>query len=339
MNKKIDIIEVPLSTIDVSSEHFDKYLFSYKRKSHDLKDSIIKTGLICPIALCKPGQKDAKHEIVCGYQRVKVFQELGKASICAQIVENADDETLLLASLNDNKFSRGFNDVEKAIAINKFMAAGYSREKVATDLSKLIDIPPKTEIVDKYLALLSMENEIKDCVATGEMEMEKALLLAQFDGTDRCFVFRELFKDAALNINESKETIKSLIDLKDMNRQEITEVLTSDEVKEILGDKTLNRKNKGQKVYALIKRMRYPIINSQEAKFEEARKSLGLDNNIRINHSRFFEGNDIQINIKATNEKKLLESLEKLLANVKNDKFKQLFSVSKCEDIVLEHKS
>ena len=75
--------------------------------------------------------------------------------------------------------------------------------------------------------------------------------------------------------------------------------------------------------------MRYPVISKKEDEFDKSCSELGLDNDVRINHSRYFEGDEIRITIKVSNEEKLRANIEKLLSNIGNGMFKKIFSIFK----------
>jgi hypothetical protein len=174
---------------------------------------------------------------------------------------------------------------------------------------------------------LKLDRGIKSAVARNELELEKAFLLIMLDNAERDFVYKILFMKSNTNINEAKETIRNLLDLRQIRQKSISELLTAGEISNILSDGKTNKRQKGETIYKLIKSMRYPTISRKEDEFTKSCKGLGLDNNVRITHSRFFEGDDIQITIKASDEEKLRSSMEKFLANIKNGAFKRIFSV------------
>ncbi|MGR3319573.1 MAG: ParB/RepB/Spo0J family partition protein [Candidatus Anammoxibacter sp.] len=328
MDNKMEIINISLNDIDISSESFDRFLFSYNRDFTEIVDSIKEVGLINPVILQDRNNSNGRYTIVCGYQRVKAYSELRKTAIPGRVISDAENNELTLLSFNDNLFSREFNEIEKAIVIKTFLNIGYSEERLIAEITVKFGMPPNKKIIDKYLLLLELEKEIKDSVAGKEIEMEKALLLLELKVTDRAFVYDLLYKEANVNFNEAKEIIRSLTDLKQMQQQEITEIMTSDEVVSIFKDERLNKRKKGEMVCGLIKRLRYPRISLQEESFNNSCKELNLDSSVRINHTKHFEQNEIQINIKSPNEEKLKGDLEKLISNVKNGKFKQIFVVA-----------
>ena len=323
----MDSKQILLSDIDLSSQRHDRFLFSYARDLSVTMDSIKKVGLINPVILNINHGCNEAYTIVCGYQRIKAFKKLGEERIKANVVEGLSDEELSLLSLHDNMFSRGFNEIEKAIVIKRFQEIGYSYDRLISEITPLLGIPPNKKIIDKYLSLLKLDRGIKSAVARNELEIEKAFLLIMLDNAERDFACRILFKESSTNINEAKETIRNLLDLRQIRHKSISELLTAGEISNILSDGKTNKRQKGETIYKLIKSMRYPTISRKEDEFTKSCKGLGLDNNVRITHSRFFEGDDIQITIKASDEEKLRSSMEKFLANIKNGAFKRIFSV------------
>ncbi len=321
--------QVLLNNIDLSSDNYDRYLFSYERDSNVIIDSIKNVNLINPVILIKQPDTDPTYVIVCGYQRILAYQKLGYKSIEAKVIEVLSEEDILLLALHDNLSSRGLNEIEKAIVIKKFMDIGYSYDRLKSGIVQFLVIPPNMKIIEKYLSVLKLDSEIMKSVANGELELEKAFLLVALDGEDKEIVFRNLFRDSSTTINEAKETIRNLLDLKLIKKQGMVELLTSKEITDILLDSKYNRRQKGENICRLIKHMRYPVISEKEDEFGLLCGELGMDNDVRINHSRYFEGDEIRITIKASSEEKLKTNLKKLVSNINSGSFKKIFSLFK----------
>ncbi len=318
-----------LNDIDLTSGIHDKYSFSYGRDCNTVSDSINKIGLINPVILEERFDSNKSYVVVCGFQRIRAFQQLRWERIDAKIVDSLKEEEILLLVLQDNLSSRGFNEIEKGIVLKKFMDVGYSYDRVISEITPLLKMPPNKSVIDKYLLLLSLDSEIKQSVARSELEVERAFLLISLDAADRKIVYRLLFKESVTSINEAKETIKNLLDLKLIKQLEISDLLSSGEISRIISDNKSNKRQKGEKICMLIKSMRYPSISMKEDEFAKTCSEMKLDNDVRINHSRYFEGDEIRITLKASNEEKLGNNLDRLLLNLRNGKFKELFSMFK----------
>ena len=321
--------KILLNNIDLSSKSYDRYLFRYGRNSDVVEDSIRKVGLINTPILKKNPDTEGTYSVICGYQRILACKKLGQLSIDARVIDGLNDEETLLLVLHDNLASRGFNEIEKGIVLKKFLDIGYSYDRLAAEITLLLEIPPNKNIIEKYLSVLRLDNEIKQSIARSELELERAFLLITLDDAEREVVYRFLFKESITNTNEAKEAIRNLLDLKLIKKMEMEELLLSDEISHIISDNKSNKRQKGEKLCSLIKSMRYPSIRTKEDEFDKSCRELKLDNDVRVNHSRYFEGDEIRITLKAFNEEKLGCNLERLLLNIRNGMFKKLFSIIK----------
>ena len=321
--------KILLNNIDLSSKSYDRYLFRYGRNSDVVEDSIRKVGLINTPILKKNPDTEGTYSVICGYQRILACKKLGQLSIDARVIDGPNDEETLLLVLHDNLASRGFNEIEKGIVLKKFLDIGYSYDRLAAEITLLLEIPPNKNIIEKYLSVLRLDNEIKQSIARSELELERAFLLITLSDAEREVVYRFLFKESITNTNEAKEAIRNLLDLKLIKKMEMEELLLSDEISHNISDNKSNKRQKGEKLCSLIKSMRYPSIRTKEDEFDKSCRELKLDNDVRVNHSRYFEGDEIRITLKAFNEEKLGCNLERLLLNIRNGMFKKLFSIIK----------
>jgi hypothetical protein len=329
LGERTKSVSALLDNIDLSSKSYNRYLFRYGRNSDVVEDSIRKVGLINPPILKKNPDTEETYSVICGYQRILACKKLGQVSIDARVIDGLNDEETLLLVLHDNLASRGFNEIEKGIVLKKFLDIGYSYDRLAAEITLLLEIPPNKNIIEKYLSVLRLDNEIKHSIARSELELERAFLLITLDDAEREVVYRFLFKESITNTNEAKEAIRNLLDLKLIKKIEMEELLLSDEISHIISDNKSNKRQKGEKLCSLIKSMRYPSIRMKEDEFDKSCRELKLDNDVRVNHSRYFEGDEIRITLKAFNEEKLGNNLERLLLNIRNGMFKKLFSIIK----------
>jgi len=329
LERRAKTVNVLLNHIDLSSKNHDRYLIRYGRDSDVVEDSIRKVGMINPVILKRNSDADEAYSVVCGYQRILACKKLGEESFEAKVVDGLNDEEILLLVLHDNLFSRGFNEIEKGIVLKKFLDMGYSYERLIAEIAPLLEIPPNKNIIDKYLSVLSLDSEIKESVARSELELDRAFLLITLDESEREVVYRFLFKESTTSTNEVKEAIRNLLDLKLIKKIEMDGLLSSSDIRHIISDSKSNKRQKGEKICNLIKSMRYPSIRMKEVEFNKSCRELKLDNDVRVNHSRYFEGDEIRITLKASNEEKLGNNLERLLLNIRNGMFKKLLSLIK----------
>src|SRR3972149_2108875 len=113
----MDIRKIPVQQIDLSDDTFSiNYLPSLQR----LRSSIEEIGLIQPVVLRR--RLDG-YQIICGFRRISIMKELGKSEIESRVFEEKemDEFQLFSLSLHENLTTRGFNAVEKAIALDQLI--------------------------------------------------------------------------------------------------------------------------------------------------------------------------------------------------------------------------
>jgi len=157
---------IPLEEIHLAGPAFDSFIFTFPLDNRPLQTSIQKVGLLNPVWL---RQHDSGWQIICGAKRVLAFQELGRGEIAAQTVTERDCsiEKALTMSLEDNLW-REWNPVEKARCLQKFQTlCGWDVPKLASELAPQLRLPPAAEVVQNYLALLSLEQDVQFEIANG----------------------------------------------------------------------------------------------------------------------------------------------------------------------------
>lgn len=320
----MDIQQLTIKDIDNSPVGNMRYLPSSVTVLDAIVDSIGKVGLINPVIVKKTKNSNMLYATVCGYQRVKACKALGMERIDARIVDVASDEDLLFIRFYDNLFSRRFNDIEKAVVLKNFQEIGYTKNRLLSEILPLLGIPQNRNILDKYLSLFKLGGKIVESLAQQKIEIEKAFLLIPLAKEECDTVYKVLFKESMMNLNEAKETLRNLLDLKQIKQCSIPELLEIREIRGILQTKNSNKRQKGESIYRFIKGMRYPSIHKKEEEFTLSIKELALNSNIRINHSRFFEKDEVQITLKVSHEQNFENDLNKLLAHVRAGSFKKI---------------
>jgi ParB family chromosome partitioning protein len=85
-----------------------------------LRSSLEEIGLIQPVLLKK---KQDRYQIICGFRRILIIEEIGGADILSMVLDEKekDDLQLFFMSLHENLTTRGLNTVEKAVALDKLV--------------------------------------------------------------------------------------------------------------------------------------------------------------------------------------------------------------------------
>jgi ParB/RepB/Spo0J family partition protein len=285
------IQNIPLQQIDLSDDTFSvNYLPDLQR----LRSSIKEIGLLQPVFLRK---KSDRYQIVCGFRRISVMKELGKSEIESKVFEEKEmnEFQLFSLSLHENLTTRGFNAVEKAVALDKLIHR-FQIDPVAVIKTFLpfFSLEPNEKILNTYLALARMEDEIKTYVLKEEVSRSNIRRLSTLTPDDRMAIL-SLISSLKLGENRLREVLTLLEEISRRNRCKEEEIVQRSEIQGILSQKELTPSQKTERIKKVLLHLRYPKMHHMEKEFEKKRKALNLPHPISLYHPPFFEGRELRV--------------------------------------------
>jgi len=285
------IQKIPLQQIDLSDDTFS---VNYLPDLQKLRSSVQEIGLIQPVLLRK--KLDA-YQIVCGFRRVSVMKMLGKSEIEAKVYEEKerDEFQLFSLSLHENLTTRGFNAVEKAMALDKLVHRFQIHPTaVIKTFLPAFSLEPNEKILNTYLSLARMEDEIKTYVLKEEVSRSNIRRLSTLTPDNRMALL-SLISPLKLGENRLRELLTLLEETSRRNQSTVKEIADRPEIQAILSQKELTPSQKTERVKKVLTDLRYPSLNQLEKEFEKKRKDLNLPSNILLHHPPFFEGKGLKV--------------------------------------------
>ncbi len=285
------IQSIPFERIDLSDETFS---VNYMPDLAKLRSSIEQIGLIQPILLKK---RSNGYQIISGFRRISVLKELRKSEIESRVLEGKeiDEFRLFSLSLHENLTTRGFNTVEKAIALNKLIGRfQIDPPVVIKDFLPPLDLEPNGKILNTYLSLAGMEDEIKQYVLREEVSRSNIRRLSGLTSDDR-MSFLSLASPLRLGENRLREILTLLEEISRRNRCRAGDVVGRPEIQAVLSEKGLTPSQKTDRVKKILRDLRYPKMHRLEQEFEKKRKGLNLPSNISLHPQPFFEGKGFRV--------------------------------------------
>jgi len=285
------IQSIPLQQIDSLDETFS---VNYLPDLQKLRSSIEEAGLIQPVLLRK---KSGGYQMICGFRRISVMKELGKSEIESRVFEERemDEFQLFSLSLHENLTTRGFNAVEKAIALDKLIHRFQVHPAFVIDtFLPSFFLEPNEKILNTYLSLARMEDEIKTYVLKEEVSRSNVRKLSALTPDDRMAIF-SLISRLKLGENRLREVLTLLGEISRRNQSTEKDIVRRPEIQEILSQKELTPSQKTDRVKKVLTDLRYPKLNQLEKAFEKKRKGLNLPSKISLQHSPFFERKGLKV--------------------------------------------
>jgi ParB family chromosome partitioning protein len=283
--------KIPLNKIDLTDDTFS---VNYLPDLKNLRSSIEEIGIIQPVLIRK---RSDGHQIICGFRRISVMKELGKPEIESRVFEEKemDEFQLFSLSLHENLTTRGFNTVEKAIALDKLIH--YFQTDPAAVIKTFLpffSLEPNEKILNTYLSLAQMEDEIKTYVLKEEVSRTNIRKLSALTPDDRMAIL-SLISRLKLGENRLREVLTLLEEISRRNQCKEKDIVQRSEIQTILSQKELTPSQKTERVKKVLTDLRYPRLNQLEKEFEKKRRDLDLPFNISLHHPPFFEGKGLKI--------------------------------------------
>lgn len=289
---KMKIIDkIPFQQIDLSDETF---AVNFMPDLQSLRSSIKAIGLIQPVLLRK---KKEGYQIVCGFRRVWALRELGTCEMPAIVFEEQERNhlELFLLTLQENLTTRGFNAVEKAIALQKLIHRfQVEPPEVVKTYLPLFSLEPNEKILNTYLALAEMEEEIKAYVIKEEVSRSNIRLFAKMGSEDRLALL-SLLSRLRLGENRLREMLTLLMEVSRRDRISIKGMIDRPDLQAILSQEEPTPIQRTERVKRVLLSLRYPKMRELEEEFEKKRKALNLMSTISLQHSPYFEGKELKV--------------------------------------------
>jgi ParB/RepB/Spo0J family partition protein len=314
------IQKIPLQQIDLSDDIFSvNYLPDFK----NLRSSIEEVGLIQPVFLRK---RLGGYQVVCGFRRISVMKELGKSEIESRVFEEKEmnEFQLFSFSLHENLTTRGFNTIEKAIALDKLIHRfQIDHAIVIKTFLPSFSLEPNEKILNTYLSLAQMEDEIKRYVLEEEVSRSNIRRLATLNPDDR-MVILSLISQLKLGENRLREILTLLEEISRRNQCAEKDIVQRPDIQAILSQKELTPSHKTERVKKVLMGLRYPKRHQMEEEFEKRRRDLNLPSNLLIHHQPFFEGRGLRVEFEFETMEEYRSIVLSLSQFVDMEEFKEL---------------
>jgi len=200
-----------------------------------------------------------------------------------------------LTSLHENVTTRGFNTVEVASALAKLV------HYFSVDLSTVIEsfLPlfsqeTNEKILNTFLSLARMEEDVKAYVLREKVSRTNIRLLATFSEADRKTII-PLVSPLKLTESRLRELLSLLGEISRRDQRAVSEVIATSEIQDVLHHPELTFSQKSERIKGVLMKLRYPRMHALEESFEKKRKTLNLPSSVSVHHSPYFEGKGLRV--------------------------------------------
>ncbi len=249
-----------------------------------LTQSIREFGLIQPLLVCF---KNGAYQVLCGHRRLAACHELGYSSVACLLISEQPPLQLFKLAIYDNLSTRQLNPLEKAAIICKLLNY-VPREKVICDYLPVLGLQPHYKILDKYLDIAKLEEKLKQAILCGRLHEEAAIQLIKWPASDQ-LTLADMFISIPLSVSSQQEVISNAWEISQREDVFPAEVLSAEEIVELLGDNSLSGPQKGCNLRRYLAKRRYPKYSLAQSNFKRHVNRLQLPQGTKLVPPANFE--------------------------------------------------
>jgi|YNPNPStandDraft_1061719.scaffolds.fasta_scaffold39375_2 hypothetical protein len=317
---------VALSEVIRAGPEAREFVFTYRPSLDPLMESIRCVGILNPPLLLE-AEGGRGHVIVCGSRRIEAAVRSGMKEITAFTLARGEAGSLecLRRSITDNRFYRGFNEVERAMLFRRLEEMPPEVYKGLEDVLSEEISPPRDPLVrSRYREILDLEPEIKDALAEGKITIGHAFLLVQAPRECRGVFFSWIIC-CGLNTSEARQVVSWAMETARRNAIEPGVYVRSKGFEEIVSEHASPRR-RAHRLFSRVRRERFPTIEAWEEGLRRARKEAGIEPTVHVSHDPTFETPALSFTMRASSAGELERKIELVSGALREGRLERLFT-------------
>ena len=312
--------EIPISALDLEDRTF---VFAPPGDLTRLQASLGEVGLLNPPWV--RAVNGDRFQVVTGFKRLLAAAQLGWEQVTVRVLPaDTPESRCLLVHLHDNAFYRDFNHLEQALLVVRLLEH-WDRETVIQKLLPCLGLVPSSSILERLLALASLEDPLRQLTARGRLALTAAAWLASWEGADRDAV-APFLENLPLSQSKQEEFLQGLDLLARREGTRPAAILVREEFQRHLQEVTGTPQSQAAAVRLLLQKLVSPRFSKALEAFQAGLQRLGLRHHhrLRLQPPPALEGPDFHLEIKFHDAEELQQLLDELSRLAREEEFTSL---------------
>jgi hypothetical protein len=293
-----------------------------------LENSLREIGQVNPAVLVD--RNSGGLMIVCGFRRLRALRRMGRPSALARILPEGDLSLLqaFRLALWENLSHRRLSPLEAARALFALRhTCGLPEGSLLETYMPALDLPPHPRVLHTYLGLHLLHPHLRAQFSEGHLALATVERLASRPTTLQQ-AFAGIMAGVRLTVSLQRQVLDLVDELAALTACPAEEVLRHAEIIEISADAGLSPQERGQKLYDLLYRQRFPRITAAEDRFFAATSEIDLPGDVHLHHDRYFETTSIRVEFQAASVSRFRTLAGALDKAARSPKLETLFQIS-----------
>jgi ParB family chromosome partitioning protein len=200
INKENELRQLPVDLLQPGK--YQPRSDMHTESLQDLADSIRAQGMLQPIVV-RELDGDGRYEIIAGERRWRAAQ-LAELHEVPAVVRDVPDEAAIAMALIENIQRENLNPVEEARALQRLIEEFEMTHQQAAEA-----IGRSRAAVTNLLRLLALEQDVRQLLENGDLEMGHARAILTLEGEMQSKVAREI-ASKGLSVREAEQLVRKL---------------------------------------------------------------------------------------------------------------------------------
>jgi ParB/RepB/Spo0J family partition protein len=303
----------------------DSYRVTFAPELEGLKRSIRAVGIIQPINVRHT--PEGTYQIVTGYKRVLVMQDLGRQSMPALVHEPHDlsPTQAFMWNLHDNAATRELNVIEKSMALGKLSHFfSVSEEDLVKQFLPLLGMDPSYKMLHQLLSLQQLTEPLKNFVVQTDLALSSASRVAEFTASTQQALLPVLAKIRP-STNKLNELLTLIREIAARDGLTVEEILQRYELMEVVADPSTSPSEKVRALRQALRGLRLPQLTERQKQLASMIQSLELPDSARIVTDPYFESEKIKLECQFSHPEEIEDLFTKIRTAFQKQQWHQIF--------------
>lgn len=303
----------------------DSFRITFAPRLDALKASIKAVGIIQPINVRHT--PEGTFQIVTGYKRSLVMQELGRQTVPALVHEPGDlsPTQAFLWNLHDNAITRSLNLIEKSIALVKLgQFYSMSEEELVKQFLPLLGEDPSYKILHQIVSLGSLTEPLKHHVTMSDLALSSASRIAEFTPSTQQALLPVL-AHIRPSTNKLNELLSSIREIAARDGMSVEDVLARYQLLQVVADPNTAPPDKVRALRQALKGVRLPQLSEKQRQLTSLIDNLELPESAKLVTDPYFESQKMKLEYRFSQPEELDDLVKKIQEAFNKQQWQQIF--------------
>lgn len=313
---------IPISNINVAD---DSFRITFAPRLDELKRSIKSVGIVQPINLRHT--PEGTYQIVTGYKRVLVMQELSRQSIPALIHEPNDlsPTQAFLWNLHDNAITRSLNVIEKSAALTKLMQFySMQEDELVRQFLPLLSEDPSYKILHQLMSLSQLTEPLKNHIVMTDLALSSASRISEFTPSTQQALLGVL-SHIRPSTNKLNELLSIIREISARDGMSVEDILNRYQLLHVVADPNTAPADKVRALRQALRGVRLPQLTERQNHLAGLIANLDLPDAAKLTTDPYFESQKMKLEYQFSQPEELGTLIKKLEDAFNKQQWQQIF--------------